>query len=137
MGNRSDYLLILLWEDRVGDLLLLNLYSISSSLSRRPRIISSGPNSTRSATSASTTDCRNIRWEKKWCSLPRNFTWKVLGSFGLGLLFLSWCWSVLGRQPTGWISEGDSKMFTLPSTSPSFASTPLEVHMQIHPSQSK
>ena len=85
MRNRSDYLLMLLWEVRVGGLLLLTLYSISSSLSRRPRIISSKPKSTRSTTSTSTTDFRNIRWEKKCCSLRRNFTWQVLGIFGLGL----------------------------------------------------
>ena len=71
MGNRSDYLLMLLWEVRVGDLLLLTLYSTSSSLSRRPRIISSEPKSIRSATLTSTTDCRSIRWEKKCCSLRR------------------------------------------------------------------
>ena len=50
MGNRLGYLLMLLWEIRVGDLLLLTLYSTSSSLSRRPRIISGEPKSTRSAT---------------------------------------------------------------------------------------
>ena len=44
---------------------------------------------------------------------------------------------MLGRLPTGWISGGDSKMFTVSSTSPSFASTPLEAHLQTHPSQSK
>ena len=85
MGNRSDYLLMLLWEVRLGDLLLLTLYSTSNSLSRRPRIISREPKSTRSATSTSTTDGRNTRWEKKCCSLRSHFTWQVLGSFGLGL----------------------------------------------------
>ena len=85
MGNRSDYLLMLLWEVRVGDLLLLTLYSTSSSLSRMPRIISSEPKSTRSATLTSTTNCRNIRWEKKCCFLQRHFTWQVLRSFGVGL----------------------------------------------------
>ena len=43
------------------------------------------------------------------------------------------CWSVLGRLPTG----GDLKTFTVSSMSPSFASTPLEAHLQTHPSQSK
>ena len=137
MGNRLDYLLMLLWEIRVGCLLLLTLYSTSRSLSRMPKIISSEPRSTRSATSTSTTVCRNIRWEKKCCSLRRHFTWQVLGSLGLGLLDLSGCWSVLGRQPTDWISGGDSKMSIISSTSPSFASTPLEAHLQIHPSLSK
>ena len=137
MGNRSDYLLMLLWEVRVGDLLLLTLYSTSSSLSKRPRIISSETKSIRSTTSTSTTDCRSIRWEKKCCSLQRYFTWLELGSLGLGLLDLSGCWSVLGRQPTDWISGGDSKIFTMSSMSPSFASTPLEAHLHIHPSQSK
>ena len=65
MGNRLRYLLMLLWEIRVGCLLLLTLYNTSSSLSRKPRIISSKPKSTRSATSTSTTNCRKIRWEKK------------------------------------------------------------------------
>ena len=64
MRNRLGYLLMLLWEVRVGDLLLLTLYSTSSILSRRPRIIPSEPKSIRSATSTSTTDCRSIRWEK-------------------------------------------------------------------------
>ena len=85
MGNRLGYLLILLWEDRVGCLLLLTLYGTSSSLSRMLRIISNEPNSTRSATSISTTDCRNIWWEKKYCFLRRHFTWQVLGSLELGL----------------------------------------------------
>ena len=137
MGNRLDNLLMLFWEVRVGDLLLLTLYSTSSSLSRRPRIISSEPKSIRSATLTSTTICRSIRWEKKCCSLRRHFTWLGLGSLGLGLLDLSGCWSMLGRLPTGWISGGDSKMFTMSSTFPSFTSTPLEAHLQIHPSQSK
>ena len=39
MGNRLGYLLMLLWEIRVGCLLLLTLYSTSRSLSRMPRII--------------------------------------------------------------------------------------------------
>ena len=85
MGNRLDYLLMLLLGIRVGHLLLLTLYRTSSSLSRMPRIISSEPKSTRSATFISTTDCRNIGWENKCCSLRRHFTWHVLGSFGIGL----------------------------------------------------
>ena len=89
MGNRLGYLLMLLWGTRVGCILLLTLYSTSSSLSRRPRIISSEPKSTRSATSTSTTVCRNIRWEKKCYSLRRHFTWQVLGSLGLDFLDLS------------------------------------------------
>ena len=137
MGNRLGYLLMQLLGIRVGGLLLLALYSTFSSLSRMPRIISREPRSTRSAISTSKTDFRSIRWEKKCCSLRRHFTWLGLGSFGLGLLDLSGCWSVLGRLPTGWISGGDSKMFTVSSTSPSFASTPLEAHLQTHPSQSK
>ena len=137
MRNRLGYLLMLLWEVRVGDLLLLTLYSTSSSLSRRPRIILSEPKSIKTATSTSNTDCRSIRWEKKCCSLQRDFTKLVLRSFGLGLLDLLGCWSVCGRLPTGWISGEDSNMFTMSSTSPSFASTPLEAHLQIHPSQSK
>ena len=137
MGNRSDYLLMLFWEIRVGDLLLLILYSTSSSLSRRPRIISSDPKSSRSTIVTSTTGCMNIRWKKKCCSLRRHFTWQVLRSFRLGLLDLSGCWSELGRLPTDWISGGDSKMSTISSTFLSFASTPLEAHLQIHPSQSK
>ena len=40
---------------------------------------------------------------------------------------------MLGRQLTGWISGGDSKMFTMSSMFLSFASTPLEAHLQIHP----
>ena len=134
MGNRSDYLLMQLLGIRVGGLLLLTLYSTFSSLSRMPRIISREPKSTRSATSTSTTDFRSIRWEKKCCSLRRYFTWLGLRSFKLGLLVLSGCWSELGRLPTGWISGGDSKIFTMSSTSPSFASTPLEAHLQTHPS---
>ena len=130
MGNRLDYLLMQLLGIRLGDLLLLTLYSISSSFSRRPRIISSEPKNIRSATLRSTTACRSIRWEKKCCSLRRHFTWLGLGSIDLGLLDLSGYWSVLGRLPTGWISGGDLKMFTMSSTSPSFASTPLEAHMQ-------
>ena len=82
MGNRSDYLLMLLWEVRAGDLLLLTLFSTSCSLCRRPRIISSEPKSIRSVFSTNTTDCRSIRWEKKCCSLRTNFTWLALGSFG-------------------------------------------------------
>ena len=137
MGNRLCYLLVLLWEVRVGDLPLPTLYSTSSSLSRRPRIISSEPKSTRSTTLTSTTDFRNIRWENKCCSLRKHFTWKVLGSFGLGFLDFLGYWSVLGRQPTGWISRVDSKMFTISSTFLSFTSTPLEAHLKIHPNQSK
>ena len=49
MGNRLGYLLMLLWEVRVGHLLLLPLYRTSRNLSRRPRIISSEPKSSRSA----------------------------------------------------------------------------------------
>ena len=121
MGNRLGYLLMQLLGIRVGGLLLLTLHSTSSSLSRMPRIISREPRSTRSATSTSTTDFRSIRWEKKCCSLRRHFTWLGLGSLGLGLLDLSGCWSVLGRLLTDWISGGDSKIFTMSSTSPSFA----------------
>ena len=134
MGNRSDYLLMQLSGIRVGGLLLLTLYSTFSSLSRRPRIISREPRSTRSATLASTTDFRSIKWEKKCCSLRKHFTWLGLGSFGLGLYVLSGCWSELGRLLTGWISGGDSKIFTMSSTSLSSASTPLEASLQIHPS---
>ena len=137
MGKRLGYLLMLLWEVRVGNLLLLTLYSTSSSLSRRPRIISSEPKSIRSATLTSTTASRSIRWEKKCCSLRRHFTWLELGSLGLGLQDLLGCWSVLGRQPIDWISGEDSKMFKIFSTSPSFASTPLEAYLQIQSSQSK
>ena len=137
MGNRLGYLLMQLLGIRVGGLLLLTSYSTFSSLSRKPRIISREPRSTRSATLTSTTDFRSIRWEKKCCSLRRPFTWLGLGSFGLGLLDLSGCWSELGRLPTDWISGGDSKMFTMSSISPSFESTPLEAHLQTHPSQSK
>ena len=61
IGNKLGYLLMLLWEIRVGCLLLLTLYRISSSLSRMPKIISSEPKSIRSATLTSTTDCRGIR----------------------------------------------------------------------------
>ena len=89
MGNRLGYLLMQLWEIRVGCLLLLTLYSTSNSLSRIPRIISSEPKSTRSTTFTSTTDFRGIRWERKCCSLRRHFTWLVLGSLGLDLLDLS------------------------------------------------
>ena len=60
-----------------------------------------------------------------------------LGSFELGLLDLSGCWSELGRLFTDWISGGDSKMFTISSMSPSFESTSLEAHVQTYPSQSK
>ena len=125
MGNRLGYLLMQFLGIRVGGLLLLTSCSAFSSLSRRPRIISSEPRSIRSATLTSTTDFRSIRWEKKCCSLRRHFTWLGLRSLGLGLLDLSGCWSVLGRQ------------LTMSSTSPSFASTPLEAHLQTHPSQSK
>ena len=121
----------------VGGLLLLTSYSTFSSLSRMPRIISREPRSTRSATLISTTDFRRIRWEKKCCSLQRHFTLLGLGSLSLGLLNLSAFWSALGRLPTDWISGGDSKMFTVSSTSPSFVSTPLEAHLQTHPSQPK
>ena len=137
MGNRLGYLLMQLLGIRAGGLLLLTLYSIFSSLSRMPKIISREPRGTRITTSTSTTDFRSIRWEKKCCSLRRHFTWMGLGSLGLGLLDLSGFWSVWGRLPTGWISGGDSKMFTMFSTSPSLASTPLEAHLQTHPSQSK
>ena len=88
VGHRLGYLLMLLWEVRVGDLLLLTLHSTSSSLSKMPRIISSEPKSARSTTSTSTTTYRSISWEKKCCSLRRHFTWQVLGSSGLGLLDL-------------------------------------------------
>ena len=135
--NRLGYLLMLLWEIIVGGLLLLTLYSISSSLSRMPKIISSEPKSNRSANSTSTTNCRSIRWGKKCYSIRRHFTWLELGSLGLGFWDLSGCWSVLRRQPTDWISGGDSKMPIISSTSPSFASTPLEAHLQTHLSQSK
>ena len=137
MGNRLGYLLMQLLGIRVGGLLLLTSYSTFSSLSRRPKIISREPRSTRSATSTSTTDFRSIRWEKKCCSIRRPFTWLGLRSYGLGLLDLSGCWSELGRLPTDWISGVDSKMFTMSSTSPSFENTPLEAYLQTHPSQSK
>ena len=137
IGNSLGYLLILLLEKRVGILLLLTLYSTSKSLSRMPRIISSVPKSIRSATLISTTDCRNIRWDKKCCSLRKHFTWLVLGSSGLGLLDLLGFWSVLGRLPTDWILGGDLNMSIMSSTSPSFASTLLEDHMQTHLSQSR
>ena len=134
MGNRLGYLLMKLWEIGVGCLLLPTLYSISSSLFRMPRIISNKPKSTRSATTTSTNDFKSIRWESKCCSLRRHPTWLELGSLGLGLLDLWRCWSVLARLPTDWISGGDSKMSIISSTSPSFASTPLVAHLQIHPS---
>ena len=136
MGNRLGYLLMQLLGIIVGGLLLLTSYSIFSSLSKRPKIISSKPRSIISATSTSTTDFRSIRWEKKCCSLRIHFIWLGLGSLGLGLLDLSGCWSELGRLPTDWISGGDSKIFIMSSTSPSFTSTPLEAHLQTHPSQS-
>ena len=98
MGNRLGYLLMLLWEIRVGDLLLLTLYITPSSLSRRPRIISSESKSTRSATLTSNTAYRSIRWENKCCFLRRHFTWLVLQSFRLGLLHLSGCCSILGKR---------------------------------------
>ena len=85
MGNRLGSLLMLLWEIRVGCLLQLTLYSISRSLSRMPKIISSEPKSIKSTTSTSTTTYKNIRLEKTCCSLRRHFTWQVLGSYGLGL----------------------------------------------------
>ena len=69
MENRLGYLLMLLWGTRVGCLLLLTLYSTSSSLSRMLRIISSEPKSIRSTTSTSTTNCMSIRLEEKCCSL--------------------------------------------------------------------
>ena len=50
---------------------------------------------------------------------------------------LSGCWSMLGGLLIDWISGGDSKMFTMSSTSSSFASTPREAHLQTHPSQFK
>ena len=137
MGNRLGYLLMQLLGIGVGGLLLLTSYRTFSSLSRMPRIISREPRSTISATSTSTTNFRSIRWEKNCCSLRRHFTWLGLGGLGLGLLDLSGCWSEKGRLPTDWISGGDSKMFTMSSTSPSFASTPLGAHPQTHPSQSK
>ena len=137
MVNRLDYLLMLLWEIRVGCLLLLTLYSSSSSLSRMPNIISSEPRSTRSATLTSTTVCRNIKWEKKCCSLRRHFTWQVIRSLGLGLLDLSGYWSGLGRQPTDWISGGDSKISIMSSTFLSFERTPLEAYLKVHLSLSK
>ena len=137
MGNRLGYLLMQLLGIRVGGLLLLTLHSTSSSLSRRPRIISSEPRSTRSTTSTSTTNFKSIRWEKNCYFLRRHFTWLGLGSLGLGFLDLSGCWSVLERLPKGWISGADSKMFTISSKAPSFASTFLEAHLQTHPSPSK
>ena len=137
MGNRLGYLLMQLLGIRVGGLLLLTSYNTFSSLSRMPRIISREPRSTRSATSTSSNDFKSIKWEKKCCSLRRNFTWLGLRSLGLGLLDLSGCWSELGRLPTDWISGGDSKMFTMSWTSLSFISTPLEAHLQTHTSQSK
>ena len=91
MGNRLGYLLMKLLGIRVGGLMLLTSYSSFSSLFRVPRIISREPRSTRSATLTSTTDVRSIRWEKKYCSLQRHFTWLGLGSLGLGLLDLSGC----------------------------------------------
>ena len=134
MGNRLGNLLIQLLGIRVGGLLLLTLHNTFSSLSRMPRIISREPRSTRSATSTSTTDFRSIMWEKKCCSLRKHFTRLGLGSLGLGLLDLSGCWSVLGRPLKDWISGEDLQMFTMSSTSPSFASTHLEAHLQTHPS---
>ena len=142
MGKRLGYLLMQLLGIRVGGLMLLTSYSTFNSLSRKPRIISRESRSTRTITTrtaalTSTTNFRSIRWEKKCCSLRRPFTWLGLGSFELGLLDLSGCWSELGRLPTDWISGGDSNMFTMSSTSPSFESTPLKAHLQTHPSQSK
>ena len=137
MVNRLGYLLMQLLGIRVGGLLLLTLYSTFSSFSRMPRIISREPRSTRSAILISITDFRSIRWEKKFCPLRRHFTWLGLRSLGLGFMDLSGCWSEMGRLATDWISRGDSKMFTMSSTSPSFVSTPLEAHLQTHPSQSK
>ena len=137
MGKRLGYLLMQLLVIRVGGLLLLTSYSTFSSLSRMPRIISREPNSTGSTTSTRTTDFRSIMCHKKCCSLRRHFTCLGLGSLGLGLLDLSGCWSELGRLPTDWISGGDSKIYTMSSTSPSFVSTPLEAHLQTYPRQSK
>ena len=137
MGNRSGYLLIQLLGIRVGGLLLLTLYSTFSSFSRMPRIISREPRSIRSAILTSTMAYRSIRWEKKCCSLRRHCTWMGLESLVLCLLDLLGCWSELGRLPTDWISGGDLKMYTMSSMSPSFASIPLEAHLNIHPSQSK
>ena len=85
MGNRLGYLLMQLWEIRVVYILMLTLYSTSSSFSSMPRIIASEPKSTRSATSINTTAYRNIWWEWKCYSLRRHFTWQVLGSLGPGL----------------------------------------------------
>ena len=136
IGNRLGYLLMQLLGIRVGGLLLLNSYSTFSSLSRSPKIISREPRNTRSATSISTTDFRSIRWEKKCCSLQRHFTWLGLGSFGIGLWFLSGCWNMLERLLTGWVLRGDSKKFTMSSMFPSFASPPLEAFLHIQPSQS-
>ena len=137
MGYRLGYLLMQLLVIRVGGLLQLTSYSTFSSLSMKPRIISREPRSTRSATLTSTTAFRSIRWENKCCSLQRPFTCLGLKSFELVFLDLSGCWSELGRLPTDWILRGDSKMFRLSSTSPSIESTPLEAHLQTHPSQSK
>ena len=137
MGNRLGYLLMLLLGVRVGGLMLLTWYRTSRILSRMPRIIPREPKSIRSATLTSTTDYKSIMWEKKCCSLQRHCTWQVLRSFGLGLLDLSGCWSMWERLHTGWISGEDSKIFTMFSTFPSFASTPLKAHLQTHPSQSK
>ena len=137
MGNRLGYLLMLLWEIRVGILLLLTLYSTSISFPRMPRIISNELKSIRNTTSTSTTNCRRIRLEKKCCSLRRHFTWLVLRSLGLDFLDLLGCYIELGRLPTHWISRGDSKMSIMSSTSPSFASTPLEANLQTHLSQSR
>ena len=137
MGNRLGYLLMLLLGIRVEGLLLLILFIICRSLSRRLRIISSEPKSIRSTTLTSTIIYRSIRWENKYCSLRRHFTWLALVSLGLGLLDILGYWSVWGRLPTDWISGGDLKMCTMSSTSPRFASTPLEAHLQTHSSQSK
>ena len=138
MGNRLVYLLMQLLGIRVGGLLLLTSYSIH--LAACPGSQGSSqesPGVLEALLQQATTDFRSIRWEKKCCSLRRPFTWLGLGSFRLGLLDLSGYWSELGRLPTDWISGGDSKMFTMSSTSPSFESTPLEAHLQTHPSQSK
>ena len=123
MGNRLGYLLMLLWETRVGYLLLLALYSISSSLSRMPRIISSEPKSTRSATLISTTTCRNI-WVGEEVLLSSK-TLHLAGTRKLRARFVG-PFRVLervGRQPTDWISGGDSKMSIISSTYPSLGST--------------
>ena len=135
MGNRSDYLLMQLGI-RVEGLLLLASYIIFRSLSRRPRIISREPRSTRNTTSTSTTDFRSFRWENKCCSLRRHFTWMGLGSFGLGFFEPFRVLEHVGKTAYRLDLRGNSKIFTVSSMFPSFASTPLEAHLQPHPSQS-